>query len=45
MNIKRTTYLLAFVLLGWASLAFAQTNHLAIGGTGNSWAQKPWCGY
>jgi hypothetical protein len=44
MNMKRT-YLLTAVLLAWASLALAQTNYVGIGGTGNSWAQKPWCGY
>jgi hypothetical protein len=44
MNMKRT-YLLTAVLLGWASLAIAQGNYVGIGGTGNSWSQKPWCGY
>jgi len=31
------------VLVGWASLALA--GYVEIGGTGNTWSQKPWCGY
>ena len=33
----------ASLFLGLASLAFA--GYVEIGGTGNSWSQKPWCGY
>lgn len=35
--------LLVVAFFGLASLAFA--DYVSIGGTGNTWDQKPWCGY
>jgi hypothetical protein len=37
---KRITWL-AIIQFGWAAAAWAGT--VGIGGTGNSWSQKPWC--